>query len=107
MTPMPTPSPSSLVNAVEDRLRNEGIEVGTFSPNPTSDRSFLIIGTTKPININVNVLDVNSRNVFSRNYSLRSGSNSIEVELPSASTGFYQVMIDFDGKIVARRLMSL
>jgi hypothetical protein len=106
-TPMPTPSPSEIVSSVEKALKAEGIEVGTFSPNPTSDRSFLIVSTVKPISIQVEVYDVNAKSVFRKDIVLRAGSNSVEVELPNGQPGYYQVRIDFSGKIVTRRLISL
>ncbi|HEY8401648.1 MAG TPA: T9SS type A sorting domain-containing protein [Cytophagaceae bacterium] len=102
----PTPSPSSVINSVEEALKANGIEVGTFNPNPTADRSFLVVISKQPINVKVDVFDISSRNVFSKYYSLRSGSNSLEVELPSGPPSFYQVLIDFGGQVVARRIMT-
>lgn len=81
----------------------------TISPNPFSDKFELIIpNNSENDEVNINVKDINGRNVFTKSFTLHKDQPTISVETNSLINGIYFIEIQTgDGNIVRQKMIKL
>ena len=70
-------------------LNIKGNHMVTLYPNPVADKATLIIGTTKPEQVQGRIIDNAGRVVKQQQWNITAGSNSFTVDVSSLASGVY------------------
>ena len=77
-----------------------GIEIVNIYPNPVRDIAILDIASAKQDNVEVRVMDIAGKVLFTRKVAINSGSTRVPLNLTNLSSGTYVVSIIANGELI-------
>jgi len=97
---------TGIINSIEDELLAKGIKIGNINPNPVNKVANLTISTNSFHQANIKLQDISGQVLYSiSQQNLTGGDTRIELPTETIANGTYFVMIEVDGKTIARKFV--